>query len=166
MSKSKKKAGFTTLITKFPKAKLPLVLSPDSYRNFEKKNKPLSLDSIQNFLLDEQEEVDEFTEFIPCFRLPDTSNFHALVFWRAGLMEYHYVLITFDKKGYLIDKKSIAGTIPHENAFIISIADIKSSRKIEVKEGSADTNTKNLTPTSFSHNYHLDISDNGKITTQ
>lgn len=166
MSKSKKKAGFTTLMTKFPKAKLPLELSPDSYRNFEKKNKPLSLDSIKNFLIEEQEEVDEFTEFIPCFRLPDTPNFHALVFWRAGLMEYHYVLITFDKNGHLIDKKHIAGTIPDKNAFNISIANIKSSRKIEVKEGSSDTNTKNLTPTSFSHNYHLDISDNGKITTQ
>lgn len=166
MSESKKKAGFTTLITKFPKAKLPLELAPDSYRNFEKKNKPLSLDSIKNFLIDEQEEVDEFTEFIPCFRLPDTTNFHALVFWQAGLMEYHYILITFNKNGHLIDKKSIAGTIPHANAFKISIANIKSSQKIEVKEGSADTNTKNLTPTSFSHYYHLNISDNGKITTQ
>jgi len=163
MSKTKKKTGFTALISKFPKTILPVSLTPDAYRDFEKNNKPLSLDSVKNFLLDQQEEVDEFTEFIPCFRLPDTKKFYGLVYWQAGLMEYHYTLITFDKKGQLVNKKRIAGTIPQQNMFNITVADVESCWKIELKEGNSDANAKNLMPSSFSRYHQLTISEDGNI---
>lgn len=166
MATSKKKEGFSTLITKFPKAKLPMRLTPDAYREFEKTNKPLSVDTITRFLVDEGEAIDEFTEFIPCCRLPDTPKFYGLVYWQAGLMEYHYVLITFDKKGQVINKKRIAGTIPDNNSFKVVVATITSSSKIEAKEGSSAQNSKKLTPTSFSEHYQFNISENGIITNE
>jgi hypothetical protein len=45
---------------------------------------------------------DELTEFIPCFRIPDTPGMHALVYWRAGLLTYQYRMITFSEKGKII----------------------------------------------------------------
>jgi len=166
MSKSKKKTGFTALVANFAKGELPIILAPDTYRTYEKKNKPLSIDAIKNFLLDEGEEIDEFTEFVPCFRLPDSSKFYGLIFWKAGLMEYHYILITFDKKGYFINKKRVGGTIRDENSFIVQVATIENSWKIEVKEGKSDENTKNLTPTSFFRHHQINISKEGIITNE
>ena len=163
MAKQTKRACFTTLTSKFPKAKLPIELTPDAVREFEKKKKPLSVDSISQFLLEEGEAIDEFTEFIPCFRLPDTKEFHGLVYWQAGLMEYHYWLATFDKKGNFIEKKRIAGTISGESTFKVAVATITSSWKIEVKEGESAQNTKNLTPTSFSQHHIINISPTGTM---
>ncbi len=163
MAKQSKRTGFTTLSSKFPKVKLPIELRSDTFREFEKKNKPLSQDSILEFLLEEGEAIDEFTEFIPCFRLPDTKEFHALVYWQAGLMEYHYWLAIFDKKGNFIEKKRIAGTIPGESTFKVTVAVITSSWQIEVKEGESAQNTKNLTPTSFSQHHIINISPEGAM---
>ncbi len=166
MATSKKKEGFSTLITKFSKAKLPLSLTPDTYREFEKQNKPLSVDTISRFLIDEGEAIDEFTEFVPCCRLPETPKFYGLIYWQAGLMEYHYMLITFDKKGNMINKKRIGGTIPDNQTFKVQVATITSSSTIEVKEGRSAQNSKNLTPTSFSEHYQFSISENGIITNE
>jgi len=163
MAKQTKHAGFTTLITKFPKAKLPVELAPDTFREFEKKNKPLSVDTVSHFLLEEGEVIDEFTEFIPCFRLSDTPKFEGLIYWQASLMEYHYWLVTFDKKGNFIEKKRIAGTIPVDAAFKVSVATVTSSWNIEVKEGESAQNTKNLIPTSFSQHHIINISPEGTM---
>ena len=163
MAKQNKRAGFSTLTSKFPKGTLPIELTPDAVREFEKKNKPLSVDAISQFLLEEGEAIDEFTEFIPCFRLPDTKDFYGFIYWQAGLMEYHYWLATFDKKGNFIEKKRIGGTITQESTFKVSVANITSSWKIEVKEGESDRNTKNLTPTSFSQPYIINISLTGTM---
>jgi len=163
MTKQTKRAGFTTLTSKFPKATLPIELTPDTFREFEKKNKPLSQDSILQFLLEEGEAMDEFTEFIPCFRLPDAKEFHGFVYWQAGLMEYHYWLAIFDKKGNFVEKKRIAGTISAESSFKVTVAAITSSWQIEVKEGESAQNTKNLTPTSFSQHHIINISLTGAM---
>ncbi len=158
---NKIKPGFKAMVAKFPKAELPLQLQPDTVRKFEKENKPLSQENIRLFLIEEGEEYDEFAEWVPCCRLPDTK-FHGLVYWQAGLMEYHYILVTFDRKGNLINKKRIGGTIPDNNTFKVIVPTIENSWKIDTEEGNI-SQQDSLIPKKLTAQYQFTISEEGII---
>ncbi len=159
---SKKKTGFTALLAKFPKATLPLTLEPETVREFDKTNKPLSEENISLFLADEGVEYDEFAEWVPCCRLPEAGKFHGLIYWQAGLLEYHYMLATFDKTGNRLHKKRIGGTISDGNAFKVVVATIKTSWQIETVEGTASQNTS-LIPNQLTKHHTFNISEDGTI---
>jgi hypothetical protein len=121
----------------FPKIELPVTLTPDLVHVFSQNNDPLPESLVEGFLLPLGEECDVFTEFIPCFALPDTEDFHALVYWKAALMRYTYVLITLDKNGTLIDRAELAGTFSDQNTLIQSVATIEEDWDIVVMSGKA-----------------------------
>lgn len=106
--------SFKLFLKHFSKEKLPLTLSDDNISYFDRKNRPLSSDVIRQFILQKAEPMDEedeeFTEFIACNIIPDTKNFHAVVYWKGTLLEYDYIMATFDDNGVLINRKVIAGT--------------------------------------------------------
>ena len=99
---------FSNFVERFPEIDLPITLNDEMHLTFSKENSPLQpLMISQHIMRVEEKEADEFTEFIPCFRLKETHDFIALVYWRADLMDYQYIMATFDKKGKLLDRASV-----------------------------------------------------------
>ena len=95
----------------FPETELPVLISEDHLSEFEINSDPFPQVFIDEVLLEWEKDADEFTEFIPCFRLPKEEKFNAIVYWKGALLRYDFVLVTLDKNGELINKKSIASTI-------------------------------------------------------
>jgi len=129
---------FRHFLDKFPKVNLPQTLSEEDARIYSKDNEPLPDKLIQEFILPNDTEVDDLTEFVPCFKLADTKDFHAVVYWKAGLMNYQYTMLTFDKSGKAIDKKTLAGTISNGIAIVRSVARIDNDMSIYIMSGHTD----------------------------
>ena len=119
------KITFQDFINAFPETELPIDLTEDTQSVFSKENRPLSKQMIEEYIVPIDDSIDEFTEYIPCFRIPRTKGFHAIVLWKAGLMNYEYFVLTFDKKGSLIEKKMIAGTQVKGDALLRTVTTIK-----------------------------------------
>ena len=116
---------FADFLNSFPEVDLPIVLTEDAQAVFSKENTPLTKIMVEQFIVPMDNEIDEFTEYVPCCRIPKTYDFHAIVLWKGGLMNYEYFLITFDKKGNLIEKKMIAGTQVKGDSLLRTVATIE-----------------------------------------
>ncbi len=104
---------FSLILPYFAEAELPLTLGEETVRAISAATPPLPSQLIEAFLLPIEEAMvnDEFTEFVACFQLPPQKNYLSLIYWRADLLQYHYVLATLHpSSGELIDRRVIAGT--------------------------------------------------------
>ncbi len=103
---------FKHFLEKFPGGTPPITLSDDTHHVFSLENKPLTEKMIADFITRyEPKEADEFTEYVPCFRLPNRNDMVTLVFWKASLLSYDYIVATYNHKtSLMIDKKVVAGT--------------------------------------------------------
>ncbi|MFZ1560629.1 MAG: hypothetical protein WAT37_11930 [Saprospiraceae bacterium] len=119
----------------FPETELPVLISEDHLSEFEINSDPFPQVFIDEVLLEWEKEADEFTEFIPCFRLPKEKKFNAIVYWKGALLRYDFVLVTLDKNGELINKKSIASTIVNDNVIKKSVASIEPDLIINIIAG-------------------------------
>lgn len=109
----KKKVSFSHYLEKFPVVELPFTVGSETHHLFSQSNDPLPMQMIGQFILplEEEEGMDDITEYIACFSLPATKHYVALVYWRAGLLQYQYRLVVYQPKtGEVIDHKVIAGT--------------------------------------------------------
>ncbi len=135
-NQDKPKVRFDHFLEKFPAIELPVTLNDEVQREFSRNNDPLPPAMINQFILPyEVEEIDEYTEYIACFKIPKTFDFHAIVFWRAGLLTYTYSMMTFTKKGELIDKRVIAGTFYDGQNLTQSVAIIDEDWEILITSG-------------------------------
>jgi len=158
-----KAVTFNQFLSKFPFIELPVLLNDESHHTFSTENSPLPEAMIQLFIQPiEDAECDEFTEFIPCFQLPVQEEYHSLVYWRAGLLQYHYTLATFSKKGHFIDKRIIAGTFIQEATLTQSVATINESFEIFIASGRGNTQSDEYDAES-STAYELEIAPDGQI---
>lgn len=140
--KKVKKLSFDGFLKKFPEVAPPLTLGEKTHMEFSKHNPPLSDIEINEYIRSyETEEPDEFTEYVACFRIPDLKNFQALVYWRAGLMDYRYLLATYNKKGELISRRVIAGLYSDGASLTQSVATIDSDWVIAIGTGQSDAVT-------------------------
>jgi hypothetical protein len=119
----------------FPETELPVLISDDHLSEFEINSDPFPQVFIDEVLLDWEKDADEFTEFIPCFRLPKEEKFNAVVYWKGALLRYDFVMVTLDKNGELINKKSLASTIVHDNVIKKSVASIEPDLIINIIAG-------------------------------
>jgi hypothetical protein len=93
------KVNFTNYLGRFPEIELPVTLRDDSNHDFEA-NPPLPDEMIDQYITRyEAVEMDDFTEYMACFQLPKSEKFQALVYWKAGLMNYDFVVATYGKDG-------------------------------------------------------------------
>nr|MBS0037360.1 hypothetical protein [Saprospiraceae bacterium] len=101
------------LISRFPEIDLPVTLTEDSEREFSIRHPPLPMPLVEKFFggFFPKSHLDEFTEFIPCFRLKDTKGFHALILWVAELTKKQFYLITLNNDGKGLHSKIIGGTV-------------------------------------------------------
>ena len=130
--------SFPQFLEYFPEVPLPVNLTDESARDFSRYNDPLPQPLIDRFIRPFETEWDELSEVVPCLRIPDTFGFYALVYWRAHLMHYQYVLATFTKEGEPIGRQLIAGTISDGNTLVNSMAVIEDDWEILILSGKSD----------------------------
>ena len=162
--KAPTKINFGHFLEAFPDIDLPVTLTEDSAVAFSRENGTLSTHLIEQFvlLIEQEARVDELTEFVPCLKIPHTNEFFAVIYWRAELMSYQYVLATFLKNGELIDRRVIAGTYSDGEVLLQSVATIEEDWIIYVVSGKKKANATAYdasTSTSFS----LEILPTGEI---
>ena len=157
-----KSIPFAVLLERFPEVELPITLTTDTHHLFSTQNKPLTEAMVERFLRAPDDDVDEFTEFIACFRLPVAEHYQALVYWKASLMQYEYILTTFDLKGRFITRHTIAGMKSNGESILKRIATIDDEGVILVAEGVAPINDDQY-EASKSHTFQLEISPTGDI---
>lgn len=156
---------FQHFITYFPEIGLPIRLDDEVHHTFSLENEPLPSLAIEQFLLPIEEDADDLTEFIPCFSVPETYDFHAIVYWKAGIMNYQYVLATFEKNGELIDKRVIAGTFSDGINVIKSVATIEEDWMILTITGKMNSHDEIYDATS-SKMLEMELLPDGTITAQ
>ena len=126
---------FNQFVHLFPEATLPVSITEESASEFSLENDPLPQKAIDDFLLQFEPDVDDLTEFVPGFRIPGLNDVHALLYWKAGLLNYQYVLATFEKNGKLIDRQVIAGTASDGTIVVRTVAQIDEDRTIYMVSG-------------------------------
>lgn len=155
---------FADFVGKFPPVPMPVILGEDTHHVFAQENEPLPDGMIAQFIHPtEGAEISEgpYTEYVPCFAIDGTENFIALVWWKAGLLNYEYVLATFTLKGELIDRKVIAYTRAQSELISRAIATIDEEWVIFIAEGESAKNGV-FDPTS-SRMREMEIMINGAI---
>ena len=155
--------SFRQFLDYFPEVELPVTLTDESARDFSRHNEPLPPAVIEQHILPLEAEVDEWTEFVPCFRIPATYGFHALVYWRAGLMNYHFALATFTKEGALIDRQVIAGTISDGQTLLHSMAVMDEDWEILILSGTTGADATASYNASTSKARKLEMMPDGRI---
>ena len=140
---------------------LPVSLNEEDHHTFSVENKPLPENLIQQFIRPyEKEDMDEFTEYVPCFRLPKTKEYVGIVFWRAKLMDYHYMLHTYKKNGEFIQAIHIAGIRSDGDTMARLFCTIKDLNTIQLVAGSADIGQKDY-EAQESKAFLIELDDNG-----
>jgi hypothetical protein len=154
----------------FPEIELPITLSEEYSGIFTKYNKPIPEELIDLFILDQKlffadQEVEEVTsemvEYVPCFRLPEQEHFFTVVYWKADLMKYEYIINTFDKKGQSISKQVIASTSSDGEKIRQIVATIDPDLEIYIMGG--DTADINVYNPENSKAFSLEITPTGHI---
>ena len=156
------KPSFSAFLKAFNVHELPVVLTEDSISEFERLGDPLAPVLIHTFIEPEPEEPDSFTEFVPCFKLTDTSDFHAVVYWKGELMKYQYFMTTFDKKGNQISNAVIGGIQSDGETLVRSVATIDENHIIHIVEGEQPASEIQYVPNQ-SRAYQMEIKKSGEI---
>ena len=153
---------FKQFISIFPEVKLPVNIKEESVHALSQENKALPERLVNEFILPYEEDVDELTEFVPCFRIAGIKDFHALVYWKATVMNYQYVLATFTKSGLLIDRAVIAGTFSDGKVITRSFARLDDDWSIAIVSGQLEGSEENYDASS-SRTIEMDLLPDGKI---
>ncbi len=146
----------------FPVLELPVLLTEEVAIEFSRKNKPLTLEAVQEFIIPIESEIDEFTEFVPCFRLPDTELFTGIVYWKASLLKKEYLMVTYDLKGNFICRRSIASSFLEEENIKKSVARIDENMTISIVAGHNESASTEYDPKQ-SKVFKIDIADDGQL---
>ena len=142
MRKPKIDASFEGFLNYFPVEDLPLSFTDENVIAFSSNNAPLPPPMISRFIVPMESGIDDLTEFIPCAQIPNTENFKAIVYWRGGLMDYQYIMVTYNNTGDIIDKKVIGGTFFDGKVLTKSVSLMKEDWTIQILSGqSEDINT-------------------------
>lgn len=147
----------------FPEIELPIVLNSETHHVFTKENKALPQKLIETFILPIEEKLpDEFTEFVPCFKLPETGPLKVLVYWKAELLSYQYVMVIYNKKGEKLEHRVISGSFTDEQQTTQSIATLDQDFNIIIATGQMDRNATSFDPTTAT-TYKLKLLPDGTI---
>jgi hypothetical protein len=152
---------FNHFLEKFPVIEFPITISEDTYIEIGEGNEPLPGLMIEQYLAADGD--DEFTEYIACFRLPKQAEFEAVVFWKAGLMVYEYILATYSRNGDPLAAEVIAGTVVKDELMIQTVATIDKELTIFMATGASSVKTGEAMDAANNKMKHLEILENGQI---
>ncbi len=156
--------SFRAFLGCFSEESFPITLSDDNIPYFSSKNVALPPDLIRRFILqgEKSEEIDEYTEYIACCIIPDTGDIHAVVYWKGGLLQYEFVLITYDKNGVVLHRKVIAGVKSDGVDIVRSIATIDEDWIVHIVVGHQSGDDEHYNP-SNSQSMTMELMINGEI---
>lgn len=129
---------FNQFIHIFPEEKLPISITEESASIYSVENLAMPQKAIDYILMQFEPDIDEMTEFVPGFRIGGMKDIHAIVYWKAGLLNYQYILATFEKNGKLIDRQVIAGTVSDGKSIVRTVARIDEGMTIYMVSGMAE----------------------------
>ena len=158
------KINFEQFLAYFELIEMPVTLTEELYHTFDQHAKPIPALLIEAYIhtLDHGN-IDEFTEYIPCFKIAGTKEFHALVYWKAGLLSHEYHLACYDLKGNIIDHAIISGIKSVNDMIVRSVATITPELIVNIATGASDRTDKVFDPTR-SKMMHIEIMDTGHLT--
>jgi hypothetical protein len=159
--KKERNIGFDQFVDFFPEIELPVTLTEESSLDFSRLNTPFKGEAIAKFIIPIEAETDEFTEYLPCFRLKNTGDIHVLVYWKASLLNYEYKMVTFSKEGSLIDGKVIASTITNKETIVRTVSTIDEDWVIHTVAGQQEVESTTINKESKS--YTLELLGTGEI---
>lgn len=129
---------FRLFLGYFPEVTLPVTLTFESRRAFGEDMPPLpELLAAPFFYRWEEEVPDLLTEFLPGFQVR-MGKFLALVYWKAALLHYAYVMVIVDGQGELIDRMLLAETIAGQDEIRQGAALIREDGMILMAESAQD----------------------------
>ncbi|MDF1695479.1 MAG: hypothetical protein P1U56_06590 [Saprospiraceae bacterium] len=140
----KKEIRLDELLSFFPEVELPIEITEDLVMTAESVNKVFPKVIVEEYIAiwEGGEDFDEFTEFVPILQIKEAEEFHALVYWKGGLMKYEYILVTLDKLGEFITRKPIASTLSDGKTVKKSVAKIDEDMIIHIMAGENEVNGK------------------------
>jgi hypothetical protein len=156
-------AQFAEFIEFFPPLELPLSLLPDISQI---PVDPLPLPGVlqETYILPfESDEIDEFTEYVPYGRLAGTKDYYAMIYWKAGVLRYEYILATYSTDGEPLSHAIVGGLRYEEEGILHSVAVIHEDMSITIAEGMAETDDAGLNPEQ-TQTYQMAIMPGGIIT--
>lgn len=132
---------FADFLHFFPLIEPPVALNEEDARSFSQHNEPIPALLIHQFInLFEDEEPDEFTEYVACFQLPATDAYHALIYWKAELLGNGFFLATYTKSGQQLSRYRISGLNWDGQHLQQSVATIEASMNIYIAHGGSNAN--------------------------
>ncbi len=134
----KKNKAFEAYLESFQEIDLPITLTEELSTVFSSENKPLKDEQIAEFIATVDKDIDEYTEFVPCFQLMETEHFKAVVYWKAMLMESKYIMAVYTPSGEPIHIKELSKLSHGENGVTRSIATIDEDWQIVIAKGTDD----------------------------
>lgn len=146
----------------FPLVDLPIALSDEIISQISKANKILPVIAITTFMSQWEPELDDATEIMACCQLPPEEKYYSLVYWKAGLMSYEFILVTIDKEANLIQKKVIAGIISNGITIKQSTAKIEDDLTINIMVGEKKVDDLHYDPQN-SQSYYVEVLPNGQM---
>lgn len=156
--------SFEQFLEYFPSIELPVTLGERTHHLFSRQNDPLPPQVIEQYLLPIEEDTpDELTEFVPGFRVRGKQGFVGLVYWKAGLLNYQYRLVTFHLKSeQFIAQRVLAGLYYDGLELTQSVATITPELQIYVVSGQQQSGIENY-QAGGSTAQRFQISSTGKI---
>lgn len=147
----------------FPEILPPFTILEESIDAFRQSNEYLPQRLVDEFLVQwDGGEVDEFTEYFPCLKLASNDKYHTIIYWKASLLKYDYILVTMLLDGTLISKKVIAGMIVKDDLIVKSVARIDEEKIIHIVTGAFETEFGDYDPNT-SKPFVMEIMENGEI---
>jgi hypothetical protein len=163
MKKQQPKLRFDDFLQFFPEITLPITLTEESYRSFESNTNALPQPYIDKYLAPFHPNLDDSTtEFLPCFRIPDTHDFIALVYWKAGLLEQEYFIWTLDKENKTVDFRRIAGLFSDHSRILRMVTTIDPDWIFYIIVGESKTDSNVFDPKA-TKSFTYELLANGKI---
>ena len=155
-------ARFAEFIEFFPLLELPFSLLPD-ISLIPSDALPIPGVMLEEYILPfEGDEVDEYTEYIPFGRISGLKGFHALIYWKASVMQYEFVLATYTMEGKPLNHAIIGGLRSDQEGILHSVSVIDQDLSITIAEGLSVDDEESL-DISKTNTYQMAIKPDGYI---
>lgn len=155
-------ARFAEFIEFFPLLKAPFSLLPD-LQQIPSDPIPLPEILLEAYILPfEGDEVDEFTEYIPYGKIEGTKGYHAVIYWKASVMKYEFILATYSLDGQPTSHAIIGGVRYEEEGTIHSVAVVNENFQITIAEGLVEEDSDAVQPQE-TQSYFMSIQPTGEI---
>ena len=154
--------SFAEFIEFFPLLKPPFSLLPD-LQQIPADPVPLPEILMDAYILPfEGDEVDEYTEYIPYGKISGTKNFHALIYWKAAVMQYEFILAIYSNEGDLLAHAIIGGLRSDNEGILHSVSVIHEDLTITIAEGFTSAEG-DLQDNPNTYTYQMAIKPDGSI---